>query len=862
MKLFRQTISMALSAVLTFTAAGSSGAFFTSAEEDIPAGEEHVPGVHFGDEFEWCWSTVREDGFIFGIRRDRFDRYIDYAEVSIGENIKPNYRQLMAEDECRYQGANYYDSITGKSVQNWLVDELILLDYEGDDRDVIVPAEVDGRPVTALGANAFSCKSAIDSVTLPDSIDYVPARAFSDSSVREVNIPESLMVIPDAMFSGCEALTEVTGFDHLISCAPDAFAGTDITVPDSIVRLEAIDSQNVSYLENTDGWNYRLWWNGTGYMGKICGMDQSNYGAPDEEVEICPPEKLKSIPIQAFDLNMTYIPGQIHLVFPESYTYIFSDCSKKSVKSVEFLNKDAYFKGSLAGSGITSIELPSRAVYTAGMFRGCTELKTFSAAEGTEEALFGNRFFEGCTSLETVTLPESCTKLTIGNEAFMNDSSLRKLVLPSSVVFSAVGDTAFSGCESLEKMTIPAPEGADVVIEKNAFTGCRSLKEFTVSQPFGSLTIGKEAFKGCTLLDTLNLPECTGSVDMGQYAFTGTAISSLTAEDNWSIGSCAFHDCKNLETVTLNGTNVGQNAFEDCPALEELTVTGAAKLGLSAVNRCPSLKDLIIKGDEYKIKDTFFDCPELRTINGTEVFDSSTGDFAPAMKDMVLDCFASADNVGFINDYVDCQVKKTVAEIIEPDMSEMDKVRAVHDWICGKTRYSAAGETGATDHNDASVFLMDSTVCDGYARAFNLLAHEAGIETCAVHSSDHAWNIVRIGGLYFHVDTTWDDQRGDHRWFLLTDEEMKKAGGTHRSWSLNLPSALHSFQTDKLPESVRSMGDANADGSINTADLVCLSRYLLGSGELSMDDATVCDLNFDGTADTFDMVKLRSRLIG
>lgn len=51
--------------------------------------------------------------------------------------------------------------------------------------------------------------------------------------------------------------------------------------------------------------------------------------------------------------------------------------------------------------------------------------------------------------------------------------------------------------------------------------------------------------------------------------------------------------------------------------------------------------------------------------------------------------------------------------------------------------------------------MNDSTICEGYAKGYNLLLKAAGIESFYVHSNSHAWNIVKLGNQYFHVDTTW-----------------------------------------------------------------------------------------------------------
>lgn len=247
-------------------------------------------------------------------------------------------------------------------------------------------------------------------------------------------------------------------------------------------------------------------------------------------------------------------------------------------------------------------------------------------------------------------------------------------------------------------------------------------------------------------------------------------------------------------------------------------------------------------------------------INSEPVFDSTTGDFKPEYSDFIKNNFYMAEEIGFLNEYTKAQYEKIASEVTTPDMSDTEKVKALHDWICDNTRY-ADSIIPPEYHTDASILLNDATVCEGYAKAFNLLCNSVGIETYYVHSSDHAWNIVKLGGHYFHVDTTWDD--GDnisYNYFLKSDSDIHD-NGSHSDWTAYKPTSLHDFQKNQLPECNYSIGDTNMDGTFNIADAVKMTGFLLGSKSETKENIVLYDLNFDGETDVFDMMLMRQKFM-
>ena len=121
---------------------------------------------------------------------------------------------------------------------------------------------------------------------------------------------------------------------------------------------------------------------------------------------------------------------------------------------------------------------------------------------------------------------------------------------------------------------------------------------------------------------------------------------------------------------------------------------------------------------------------------------------------------------------------------INASMSEYDKVKTIHDYLVNHIRYT--DEANITDDVSNSIYhasgaFAGNAVCQGYADAFNILCYYAGIQTECVASEAmrHAWNQVRIDGVWYNIDVTWDDpvmsdgsDARTYSYFLLSDTDM------------------------------------------------------------------------------------------
>ena len=90
--------------------------------------------------------------------------------------------------------------------------------------ELVVPAEINGQPVYALGEDCFSGCTGLTTVYLPDTLSSIGDRAFSGcSALRGIFIPSSVIVIAEKAFYGCTALEAVCIHNSMKDIRADAF---------------------------------------------------------------------------------------------------------------------------------------------------------------------------------------------------------------------------------------------------------------------------------------------------------------------------------------------------------------------------------------------------------------------------------------------------------------------------------------------------------------------------------------------------------------------------------------------------------------------------------------------------------------
>ena len=395
---------------------------------------------------------------------------------------------VKAQKTFQVDGINYYlDGSEARVSDN--------RDYSGS--KIVIPNSVlyDGKnyPVTSIADSAFYSNWSLIEVTIPNSVTTIGERAFTSCrGLTEVTIPNSVMTIGSYAFTGCRGLKTVTIGNSVMTIGSRAFTScTGLT--------EVI-------------WNAR---------------------------------NAKYYAVTFFDSPFSNCNRLTDFVFGEEVEHIpaLLCCELASLKNL------------VIGNSVTTIGKFA--------FTSCTGLQKVTI--GNSVTAIGGGAFEGCSGLTTVTIGNSVT--TIGGRAFTSCSGLTEVTIPNSV--TTIGDSAFEGCTGLKTVTIG---NSVTTIGERAFYSCTGLTEITI--PNSVTSIGDYAFADCTGLTEVSIPNSVTSIGSHVF-FCCSGLTEITIPNAvTTIEGYAFTRCTGLKTVTIGNsvTTIKSFTFSWCTQMESVTI--------------------------------------------------------------------------------------------------------------------------------------------------------------------------------------------------------------------------------------------------------------------------------------------------
>ena len=190
-----------------------------------------------------------------------------------------------------------------------------------------------------------------------------------------------------------------------------------------------------------------------------------------------------------------------------------------------------------------------------------------------------------------------------------------------------------------------------------------------------------------------------------------------------------------------------------------------------------SFLDLKAKVDDYHIRSFYCYSPYFPTRLIDMTLYIRDGYYS---KVEVNNSFGNKEKTKEVFDEIDQKLASIYALVDDPGMTDFDKALVIHDYLVSHAYY----DISCTYFTSYGVLVAGKGVCQSFAGAYMYLMHHLGIDAYFVpcETMKHGWNVIRIDGALYNVDTTWDlgsYTGADHTHFLFNNDEMDALGYTY-----------------------------------------------------------------------------------
>lgn len=437
-----------------------------------------------------------------------------YAAI---EPLRQEQQALFTEDSVSAQekSAEYeYEQVEDGGI--------VITAYRGSDQNIILPANIDGFPVTALRKEAFS-----------------------GSGIKSILLSSGIKELPRDCFKGCHSLQSVTLPASLRKIGAGAFYETDlieVVIPPEAARRKI--EFGFSEFKKDES---RITVSPLMTLKNRQALRSSGYDIPIDENDF----------YWANKSDFDYSSCHEYAFYREGYTYIYDSAEDgRGIAIQQYLGteKAVVVPAQLEGRVVTEVSLCRLDENRTQHFE-TVELPPTVRTLATD-------CFANCKELVSVQLPDGLSK--IGNSAFYGASGITELSLPASVRF--IGNTAFSGT-NIKELVWP---------EQIRSIGSSVLSGTLIEQctfPAG-VPLTAPVFGGAKLLKEVILPEGLTEIPADCFAYCISLTSVHIPDSVERIGERAFRRCSALKRLRLPKrlTSIASGAFLQCTALYELDV--------------------------------------------------------------------------------------------------------------------------------------------------------------------------------------------------------------------------------------------------------------------------------------------------
>ena len=271
---------------------------------------------------------------------------------------------------------------------------LVITDYTGAEKAVVIPANIDGLPVRKIGDRAFRLKG-LTEVSIPNGIEIIGNQAFFGNQLELVIIPLSVKVISDSAFDSNMLQKVISGSTPAVSYTSNTISSASFSTKGSVkpqFKTYFISADKLRYAGQITGvdvvLNYGDFYNPlTGFDGnyKPVRGSRKDTGAKEES----PPSAL------TLGKNAMPPPGDYAAYSEKPVTYIIK------LKADGGIGRCAYM-----GRGFDIIVIPEGTTYIGEAAFYSNNLTTIRIPDSVR--FIGNQAFMG-NNLSSITIGENVT---------------------------------------------------------------------------------------------------------------------------------------------------------------------------------------------------------------------------------------------------------------------------------------------------------------------------------------------------------------------------------------------------------------------------------------------------------------------
>lgn len=316
------------------------------------------------------------------------------------------------------------------------------------------------------------------------------------------------------------------------------------------------------------------------------------------------------------------------------------------------------------------------------------------------------------------------------------------------------------------------------------------------TQDVNMLLDGKEITAKLTITDTISPAVTVKVVDgwVGKAISAGDFIQSVTdatevtyayvEEPDWSkagSGSARITatDAAGNSTVETVSYTLKKDTVPPEVSLSVIDIIigepVSYKKAVGYSDNCDSIDELKLEVDNSKVDPNTEGTYEV-TYTVTDTAGNST------TKTGTVNVLAEKP-IYYDEDKVNEEADKVLAEILKDNMTQLEKARAIYNWVHSHIGYINHSEKGDWVRGAYEGLVKRQGDCFVYASTSKVLLTRAGINNMDIVKStvnpSHYWNLVDVGEGWYHFDAT--PRKDKTVFFMWTDAQLKEYSESHKN---------------------------------------------------------------------------------